>query len=146
VQVAVLNGVNLDMLGKRDPAQYGTLTLSDLESRVYAWARELGLNARCTQTNYEGAYVEAIHDAAGSAAGLVVNPGAWTHYSYAIRDALEIVDATVVEVHLSDVDTREDWRRHSVIADVVHARISGRGVDGYRDALALIAERTKVAG
>ena len=76
----------------------------------------------------------------------MVNPGAWTHYSYAIRDALEIVSATVVEVRLLDVDTREDWRRHSVIADVVHARISGRGADGYRDALALIAERTKVAG
>jgi 3-dehydroquinate dehydratase-2 len=145
VQVAVLNGVNLDMLGKRDPAQYGTLTLSDLESRIYAWARELGLTARCTQTNHEGAYVEAIHDAVGSAAGVVVNPGAWTHYSYAIRDALEIVDATVIEVHLSDVDLREEWRRHSVIADVVDARIAGRGADGYRDALALIAERTKVA-
>jgi 3-dehydroquinate dehydratase-2 len=145
VQVAVLNGVNLDMLGKRDPSQYGTLTLSDLESRIYAWARELGLTARCTQTNHEGAYVEAIHDAVGSAAGVVVNPGAWTHYSYAIRDALEIVDATVIEVHLSDVDLREEWRRHSVIADVVDARIAGRGADGYRDALALIAERTKVA-
>jgi 3-dehydroquinate dehydratase-2 len=146
VQVAVLNGVNLDMLGKRDPAVYGTLTLSDLESRIYGWARELGLTARCTQTNHEGAYVEAIHDAVGSAAGLVVNPGAWTHYSYAIRDALEIVDATVVEVHLSDVDTREEWRRHSVIAEVVDARIAGRGAEGYREALALIAERTKVAG
>jgi 3-dehydroquinate dehydratase II len=144
VQVAVLNGVNLDMLGKRDPAVYGTLTLSDLESRIYAWARELGLTARCTQTNHEGAYVEAIHDAVGSAAGLVVNPGAWTHYSYAIRDALEIVDATVVEVHLSDVDTREEWRRHSVIAEVVDARIAGRGPEGYRDALALIAERAEV--
>jgi 3-dehydroquinate dehydratase II len=146
VQVAVLNGVNLDMLGKRDPSQYGTLTLSDLESRIYAWARELGLTARCTQTNHEGAYVEAIHDAVGSAGGLVVNPGAWTHYSYAIRDALEIVDATVVEVHLSDVDSREEWRRHSVIADVVDARIAGRGADGYRDALALIADATRVPG
>jgi 3-dehydroquinate dehydratase II len=146
VQVAVLNGVNLDMLGKRDPSVYGTLTLSDLESRIYTWARELGLTARCTQTNHEGAYVEAIHDAVGSAAGLVVNPGAWTHYSYAIRDALEIFDATVVEVHLSDVGTREEWRRVSVIADVVDARIVGRGPDGYRDALALIAGRTKVAG
>jgi 3-dehydroquinate dehydratase II len=146
VQVAVLNGVNLDMLGRRDPAVYGTLTLSDLESRIYAWARELGLTARCTQTNHEGAYVEAIHDTVGSVAGLVVNPGAWTHYSYAIRDALEIVDVTVVEVHLSDVDTREEWRRHSVITDVVDARIAGRGAEGYRDALALIAERTKVAG
>jgi 3-dehydroquinate dehydratase II len=144
VQVAVLNGVNLDMLGKRDPALYGTLTLSDLESRIYAWARELGLTARCTQTNHEGAYVEAVHDAIGTAGGLVVNPGAWTHYSYAIRDALEIVDATVVEVHLSDVENREEWRRNSVIADVVDARISGQGPEGYRQAMQLIAERAKV--
>jgi 3-dehydroquinate dehydratase-2 len=144
VQVAVLNGVNLDMLGKRDPAVYGSLTLSDLESRIYAWARELGLTARCTQTNHEGAYVEAVHDAVGSGAGLVVNPGAWTHYSYAIRDALEIVDAIVVEVHLSPIESREEWRRHSVIADVVDERITGQGADGYRQALALIAERAKV--
>ena len=141
----MLNGVNLDMLGKRDPAQYGTLTLSDLESRIYAWARELGLTARCTQTNHEGAYVEAIHDAAGWAGGVVVNPGAWTHYSYAIRDALEIVDAPVVEVHLSDIETREEWRRHSVIADVVDVRIKGEGADGYRQALERLAERSKVA-
>src|ERR1700755_3384847 len=106
------------MLGKRDPAQYGTLTLSDLESRIYTWARELGLTARCTQTNHEGAYVEAIHDAAGWAGGVVVNPGAWTHYSYAIRDALEIVEAPVVEVHLSDIENREEWRKHSVLSDL----------------------------
>jgi 3-dehydroquinate dehydratase II len=145
VHVAVLNGVNLDMLGKRDPAIYGTLTLSDLESRIYTWARELGLTARCTQTNHEGAYVEAVHDAAAWAGGVVVNPGAWTHYSYAIRDALEIVDAPVVEVHLSDVENREEWRRHSVISDVVDTRISGHGPEGYRKALELIAERSRVA-
>src|SRR3954452_6598750 len=125
------------MLGKRDPAVYGTLTLSDLESRVYAWARELGLTARCTQTNHEGNYVEAIHDAAGWAAGVVVNPGAWTHYSYAIHDALELLGVPIVEVHLSAVDEREEWRRRSVIADVVNERIAGEGVDGYRRALEL---------
>jgi 3-dehydroquinate dehydratase-2 len=145
VQVAVLNGVNLDMLGKRDPAMYGTLTLSDLESRIYAWARELGLTARCTQTNHEGAFVEAIHDSVGRAGGMVVNPGAWTHYSYAIRDALELVDATIVEVHLSPIETREEWRRVSVIADVVDARITGEGPEGYRQALELIASKAQVA-
>src|SRR3954447_9026174 len=133
------------MLGKRDTATYGTLTLSDLESRIYTWAREFGLTARCIQTNHEGAYVEAVHDALGWAGGVVVNPGAWTHYSYAIRDALEILDVPIVEVHLSDVEGREEWRRHSVIADVVADRVTGKGADGYRDALELIAARAKVA-
>ena len=131
----MLNGVNLDMLGKRDPAQYGTLTLSDLESRIYAWARELGLTARCTQTNHEGAYVEAIHDAAGWAGGVVVNPGAWTHYSYAIRDALELFSGPIVEVHLSNIEQREEWRRQSVVAELAAHRILGKGPEGYREAL-----------
>src|SRR3954454_5798127 len=115
------------MLGKRDPAVYGSLTLSDLESRIYAWARELGLTARCTQTNHEGAYVEAIHDAVGTAGGLAVHPRASNHYSSALRDALESFGATVDEVHLADVASREEWRRISVIAYVVDARIAGRG-------------------
>ena len=139
MHVAVLNGVNLGMLGKREPEIYGTLTLSELESRIYAWARELRLTARCVQTDHEGEYVEAIHDAYGAAAGVIVNPGAWTHYSYAIRDALAILSIPVVEVHLSNVEEREDWRRHSVIADVVTDRIVGQGADGYRQALELIA-------
>ena len=111
MQVSVLNGVNLNMLGRRDPEQYGSLTLSQLETQIYSWASDLTLNARCFSTNHEGAYVELIHDACDSADGLVVNPGAWTHYSYAIRDALEIFSGPVVEVHLSAIEQREEWRR-----------------------------------
>jgi len=138
--IAVLNGANLNMLGKRDPAQYGSLTLSELESRIYAWAGELSMTARCFQTNHEGALIDHIHESIGWARGLIVNPGAWTHYSYAIRDALEIVEAPIVEVHLSDVAAREEWRRHSVIADVVDHRIAGHGDDGYRQAIDWLAE------
>ena len=136
----MLNGVNLDMLGKRDPAVYGSLTLSDLESRIYAWARELRLTARCVQTDHEGEYVQAIHDAHGDVDGVIVNPGAWTHYSYAIHDALEILDVPIVEVHLSNVEEREEWRQRSVISDVVAHRVLGKGPDGYREALAYLAE------
>ncbi len=142
MQVVVLNGVNLNMLGNRDPAQYGSLTLSQLETQIYEWAQELNLTARCWQTNSEGDYVNMIHEARGGADALVVNPGAWTHYSYAIRDALEIFDGPVVEVHLSDIEKREEWRRKSVIADVVSHRISGQGADGYRDAFAFLTGGT----
>lgn len=133
--IAVFNGVNLDQLGHRDPALYGALTLSELESRVYAWASERSLTARCFQTNHEGVLIDHIHESRGWANGLIINPGAWTHYSYALRDALEIVAAPKVEVHLSDIDAREEFRRHSVIADVVDHRISGHGPDGYREAI-----------
>ena len=143
MQVAVLNGVNLSMLGKRDPAQYGTTTLSQLETMIYGWAQDLKLTVRCWQTNSEGAYVDMIHEACNGADALVVNPGAWTHYSYAIRDALEIFTGPVVEVHLSDVESREEWRRTSVIADVVSHRILGKGTDGYRLALEHLAEATR---
>lgn len=140
MQVAVLNGVNLNMLGKRDPAQYGTLTLSQLETAVYHRAGELSIGARCFQVNGEGEYVSLIHDARDWATGMIVNPGAWTHYSYAIRDALEIFAGPVVEVHLSAIETREPWRRTSVIADVVAHRITGRGLQGYLEALDLLKE------
>ena len=135
MRVMVLNGVNLNMLGKRDPAQYGSVGLSELETMIYSWGSELGLTVRCSQSNLEGDYVDMIHTACEDTDGLIVNPGAWTHYSYAIRDALEIYTGPVVEVHLSAVETREQWRRHSVIADVVSHRISGRGADGYHEAL-----------
>lgn len=135
MQVAVLNGVNLNMLGKRDPAMYGTVTIGELETMVYRWARELSANARCSQTNSEGEYVSMIHEAVSGTDALIVNPGAWTHYSYAIRDALEIFPRPIVEVHLSDIEGREEWRRISVIADVVSHRIVGKGPDGYREAL-----------
>jgi 3-dehydroquinate dehydratase-2 len=143
MQVTVLNGVNLNMLGQRDHEQYGSMTLQQLETQIYEWAQQLGVTATCSQTNSEGAYVELIHKALSSADALVVNPGAWTHYSYAVRDALEIFDGPVVEVHLSAIDQREEWRRHSVIADVVAHRISGRGADGYHDAFVYLAERSR---
>jgi len=143
MQVTVLNGVNLNMLGQRDHEQYGSMTLQQLETQIYEWAQQLGVTATCSQTNSEGAYVELIHKALSSADALVVNPGAWTHYSYAVRDALEIFDGPVVEVHLSAIDQREEWRRHSVIADVVAHRISGRGADGYHDAFVYLAEHSR---
>ncbi|HEY5659165.1 MAG TPA: type II 3-dehydroquinate dehydratase [Gaiellaceae bacterium] len=135
MQVLVLNGVNLDVLGRRDPQTYGGLSLSELETRIYEWAAELGCNVRCRQTNHEGEYVGWCHDALDSADGVIANPGAWSHYSYAIRDALELLEAPFVEVHLSNVDQREDWRKHSVLADLAAKRVIGKGPDGYREAL-----------
>jgi 3-dehydroquinate dehydratase-2 len=143
MQLAILNGVNLDVLADRDPQIYGGLGLDDLETRIYAWARELGCSVRCQQTNHEGQYVDWIHDAKGWADGLVVNPGAWTHYSYAIRDALELVPVAIVEVHLSNILEREDWRRRSVIEDVVTERVIGKGPEGYHEALVFLAQRGK---
>jgi 3-dehydroquinate dehydratase-2 len=139
--VAVLNGVNLNVLGRRDPKVYGGTTLEELESRIYAWGLDLGLSIQCRQTNSEGEYVKFCHDALDAFDGLVVNPGAWTHYSYAIHDALELVPAPKVEVHLSNVEEREEWRRHSVIADLVEKRIMGKGPDGYREALEFLKGR-----
>ena len=141
MRVDVLNGVNLDLLGRRDPGVYGDGSLQDLETQVYAWARELSLQVRCRQTNHEGEYVEFLHAALDTADGLVVNPAAWTHYSWAIRDALELFPGPVVEVHISDIEAREDWRRHSVLEGLPTARVIGEGIDGYRQALGLLAER-----
>jgi 3-dehydroquinate dehydratase II len=134
-RVEVMHGVNLDQLGRRDPAHYGSLTLEELELRISEAARELGLEVRFFQTNHEGRFVEHLHRLEGLADAIVLNPGAWTHYSYAIRDALELTGLPAVEVHLSDVDSREPWRRQSVIAELCIARVAGKGPDGYRDAL-----------
>ena len=141
MRVAVLNGVNLDVLERRDPAIYGGLSLNQLETRIYDWARELELQAECRQTNSEGEYVSWCHDALDWADGVVANPGAWSHYSYAIRDALELFAAPVVEVHLSNIAEREEWRRHTVIEDIAAARVIGKGPEGYREALTFLAER-----
>jgi 3-dehydroquinate dehydratase-2 len=138
VRIAVLNGVNLDILGRRDPVLYGGLSLPELETRIYEWANELGCHVRCRQTNSEGEYVDWCHDAYDWADGIVVNPAAWTHYSYAIRDALELFRGSIVEVHLSNVEEREDWRRVSVIADLAAKRIIGKGPEGYKEALEFI--------
>jgi 3-dehydroquinate dehydratase II len=143
MRVVVLNGVNLNALADRDAALYGGLGLPELETRIYEWARELGCSVRCFQTNSEGQFIDWCHDARSWADGVVVNPGAWTHYSYAIRDALELFSVPVVEVHLSDIEKREDWRRVSVIADVVTERVIGKGPDGYRDALEFLARGSK---
>jgi 3-dehydroquinate dehydratase-2 len=140
VRVEVLNGVNLDVLGRRDPETYGGLSINELESRIYAWGSELGLAVRCRHTNSEGQYIEWLHELWEQAEGVVVNPAAWTHYSYAIRDAVELLDVPVVEVHLSNVDEREDWRRVSVISDLAAKRVIGKGPDGYREALEFLAE------
>ena len=140
--MAVLNGVNLDVLDRRDPELYGGLSLAELEGRIRDWARELELEADCRQTNSEGEYVGWCHDALDWAGGVVANPGAWSHYSYAIRDALELFDAPVVEVHLSDITQREEWRRHSVLEDIAAERVIGRGPQGYRDALEFLARKS----
>jgi 3-dehydroquinate dehydratase-2 len=134
-RVEIMHGVNLDQLGRRDPTHYGGVTLDELERRISETARELGLEVRFFQTNHEGEFVEHLHRLSDLADAIVLNPGAWTHYSYAIRDALELTQLPAVEVHLSDVDAREEWRRHSVITDLCLTRISGKGPDGYRDAL-----------
>jgi 3-dehydroquinate dehydratase II len=148
--IAVLNGVNLNLLGRRDPELYGSLTLSNLESKIYKWSRESGTTARCFQTNHEGSFVDNLHEAVGWAThGMAVNPGAWTHYSYAIRDAIEYVvqqGVEVVEVHLSDIDAREDFRRHSVLSDVVSHRIKGEGPDGYRLAIEWLTRESSTIG
>ena len=137
--VLVLNGVNLDMLGRRDPAVYGGVSLNELETRIYEWANELDVTVRCRQSNSEGEYIGWIHASYDDAEALVVNPGAWTHYSYALRDALELFAGPIVEVHLSNIEEREEWRRVSVLADVVTHRVIGKGPEGYREALALLA-------
>jgi 3-dehydroquinate dehydratase-2 len=139
-RIEVMHGVNLDQLGRRDPAQYGTLTLEELEVRINDAAQELGLDTRFFQTNHEGEFVERLHRLEGLADGLILNPGAWTHYSYAIRDALEITGLPAVEVHISDVEGRESWRRQSVIRDLCVARVIGKGAGGYREALERLRE------
>ncbi|MEA2381865.1 MAG: 3-dehydroquinate dehydratase [Solirubrobacteraceae bacterium] len=139
-RIEVMHGVNLDQLGRRNPEHYGGLNFDRLEQRIEAFARELGLTTRFFQTNAEHEFVEHLHRIHEMSDGIVVNPGAWTHYSYAIRDALEITGLPAVEVHLSDIDAREDFRRISVVRDVCFATVKGRGVEGYREALTRLKE------
>jgi 3-dehydroquinate dehydratase II len=137
-RVEVIHGVNFDVLERRDPALYGGLSLIQLEGRIHDFARSLGLEASFSQTNHEGEFCELLHRAPEMADGLILNPGAWTHYSYAIRDALEVSGLPAIEVHLSDISAREDWRAVSVIRDVCVGVVSGLGPDGYRDALEML--------
>jgi 3-dehydroquinate dehydratase II len=135
-----MHGVTLDQLGRRDRRHYGNLNLTELEISISEAAAELGLATRFFQTNHEGDFVEHLHKLDGLADGIVLNPGAWTHYSYAIRDALELTGLPAVEVHLSDVDSREPWRRESVIRELCVGRVAGKGPDGYREALVRLHE------
>jgi 3-dehydroquinate dehydratase-2 len=134
-RVEVMHGVNLDILGRRDPEHYGRITLQELEVKIKRFAQALELEVRFFQTNHEGEFVEHLHRLPEVADAALLNPGAWTHYSYAIRDAVEIAGLPAVEVHLSDVGSRETWRRHSVLEGVAVAAVSGKGPDGYREAL-----------
>ncbi len=134
-RVEVMHGVNLDQLGRRDPALYGTLTLAELEERIEGEARALGLQTRFFHTNHEGEFIEHLHSLRGQADAVLLNPGAWSHYAWAIRDALEIAALPALEIHLSDIENREPWRRVSVVRDLCFAKISGLGPDGYKDAL-----------
>jgi 3-dehydroquinate dehydratase II len=137
-RVEVLHGVNFDVLERRDPEIYGGLALTELENRIKHWARELDLEARFFQTNSEGEFVEHLHRLPETADAALINAGAWTHYSRAIADALELARVPTVEVHLSDVSNREDWRRVSVFDGLVVAQVAGKGPDGYREALEII--------
>jgi 3-dehydroquinate dehydratase-2 len=134
-RVAVLHGVNLDALDRRPAEHYGGLTFTRLEQVIEAFARDLGLEPHFFQSNHEGAFVEELHRASDYADGLLLNPGAWTHYAWSLRDAVELARLPAVEVHLSDVANREAFRRVSVITDVCVASVSGKGPDGYREAL-----------
>ncbi|HXR31239.1 MAG TPA: type II 3-dehydroquinate dehydratase [Solirubrobacterales bacterium] len=138
-RVAVLHGVNFDILERRDPAVYGGLSLLELEVKITQWARELGLEAIFFQTNAEGEFCEYLHRVPEQADAAIVNAGAWTHYSRAIADALDVASVPAVEVHLSDVEARDEWRRLSVFDGLVLAKIAGKGPDGYREALELLA-------
>ena len=138
-RVEVMHGANLDMLASRDPEHYGDFSLTELEGRIEGWARDAGLNAMFFQTNHEGEFIEHLHRVPESADAVIVNAGSWTHYSWAIRDALELAGVPAVEVHLSDVMAREEWRHFSVFDGLVLGAISGKGPEGYREALGLLA-------
>ena len=139
-RVAVLHGVNLGALDRRPAAVYGGLSFTQLEQRIERFARELGLGVHLFQSDFEGEYVQELHKTPDYADGVILNPGAWTHYSWALRDALEISGLPAVEVHLSDVKNREPFRAVSVLDGVCLASVSGQGVDGYRAALERLKE------
>lgn len=139
-RIEVMHGVNLNMLGKREPEHYGTLTLDELERQIEGFATEIGVQARFFHTNFEGEYVEHLHNLGELVDAVVVNPGAWTHYAWAIHDALATAGLPAVEVHLSRIKERESWRKISVVEDLCVASFSGEGPEGYRRALARLRE------
>lgn len=144
-RIEVMHGVNLDMLHRRDPTHYGEMSLLDLERTIEGFAREIGLSTRFFQSNFEGAFVERLHLLEGQADAVIVNAGAWTHYSWAIRDALELTKLPAVEVHLSDVEKRDSWRKISVFDGLCIEKISGKGPEGYRLALQSLQKALKDA-
>ncbi len=131
-RILVLHGVNLNMFGKRDPVHYGTITLNQIDEKLQALASELGVEVESFQTNHEGEMCEKIHQAflEGKDA-VLINAGAWTHYSYGIRDALAILKAPIIEIHMSNIHARDEFRHHSVIAPIAKGQICGFGVDSY---------------
>jgi 3-dehydroquinate dehydratase-2 len=132
MKILCLNGINLNMFGKRDPAQYGTITLAEIDAQVKKLGTELGAEVTCFQTNFEGDMVEKIHEAhTDKVDAVMINAGAWTHYSYGIRDALAILKCPIIEVHMSNIHAREEFRHHSVIAEIAKGQIAGFGVDSY---------------
>jgi 3-dehydroquinate dehydratase II len=140
VQVLIINGPNLNMLGAREPEIYGRMTLRELENRCRSWGKALGLTISTVQSNHEGVLIDKLQEAAGRYGGIVFNPGALSHYSYAIHDAIAAIDVPVVEVHISDITTREEWRRTSVVAPACSDTVIGEGIDGYRRALEILAD------
>ena len=140
-RVAILHGVNFDVLERRDPDLYGGISLSELEYRIATWCGELGLEPSFFQTNSEAEFCGYLHRLSEGADAALINAGAWTHYSRAIGDAFAVDPVPAIEVHLSDVDAREEWRRVSVFEGMVVGKVSGKGIDGYKDALALIADK-----
>jgi 3-dehydroquinate dehydratase II len=143
-RVEVMHGVNLSELGRRDPEHYGGITYPELERTVGRMGDELGLTLRFMVTNDEGEFVEHLHRLEGMADGILLNPGAWTHYAWSIHDALELTGLPAVEVHLSDLESREDWRRVSVIRELCIASVSGKGVEGYREGLEALRAHLEV--
>ena len=131
MKILVINGVNLDMLGVREPEQYGSMTLKDLEKELYAYSFELGIDLEAFQSNHEGEIVEKIHSTKNNFDGIVINAGAYTHTSVAIRDALSAVEVPTVEVHITNIYKREEFRHHSYLAPVCIGQISGFGVNSY---------------
>jgi 3-dehydroquinate dehydratase-2 len=146
MKILCLNGINLNMFGKRDPAQYGTITLAEIDAQVKKLGTELGAEVECFQTNFEGAMAERIHQAhADKVDAVMINAGAWTHYSYGIRDALAILKCPIIEVHMSNIHAREEFRHHSVIAEIARGQIAGFGVDSYLLGLRAAVSAVKAA-
>lgn len=144
-RIAVLHGVNLDQLGRRPASIYGGITYDQLEQNIERWAKDLGLQIRFMQTNSESEFVTNLHNLSGLADGILINPGAWTHYAWSIRDALEIAALPAVEIHLSDPDTREEWRHVSVVRELCFATVKGKGPEGYQEALTLLRDHLRDA-